>query len=66
LTLFAGEDGAPGALYACGVYVLGVVLDVHEDHLLRYPVQNVLGGLAARVAEAILAAQFFWQPAQAR
>ena len=66
LAFFAGEDGAPGALYARGVYVLGVVLDVHEDYLLRYPVQDVLGGLAARVAETLLAAQLRRQPAQAR
>ena len=55
LAFFAGEDGAPGALYARGVYVLGVVLDVHEYHLLRHPVQDVLGGLGARGAGPVLA-----------
>ena len=66
LTFCAGEDGASRALYACSVYVLGVVLDVHEDHLLRHPVEDMLGGLAAGGAEPVLAAQLRWQPAQAR
>ena len=62
----ACEHRAPGTLYTRSVQALGVVPKVHEDHLLWHPVQDVRGSLAAPVAEALLAAQFLRQPAQAR
>ena len=36
--LLTFEDGAAGAPDAGGVYVLGMVLEVHESYLLRHPV----------------------------
>jgi hypothetical protein len=66
LALFAGENRAPGTLYARGMHVLGVVFEVHEYHLLGYLVQDVPGSLATPLAETLLAAQLLWQTVKAR
>ncbi len=66
LALFAGEDRAARAHDAGRVQVLGVLLDVDEDYLLRDPVQDVLGARLAALARALLASQLGWDPTQAR
>src|SRR3954466_14818783 len=63
---FAGEDGALRANYAGRVQVFGMVFQVEEHYLLRNAVEDVLGGGSEALAEALFAAQFLGQTAQAR
>ncbi len=64
--LLAGEDGALRAPPTGCVHVLGVVLDVNDEDLLRHPVYDVRRPFSAPTAEALLAPQLLRQPTQTR
>ena len=66
LAFFSGEDGALRTLHAGRVQVFGMVFEVEEHYLLRDAVEDMLGGDPAALAEALFAAQFSGQTAQAR
>ena len=66
LAFLAGENRAPRAHHAGRVQVLRMLLEVEQDHLLRDPVEDVLGAPAATRAKALFTAQLFGQTAQAR
>jgi hypothetical protein len=65
-TFLAGENRASCAHHAGRVQVLGMLFDVEEGYLLRDPVEDVLGALAATLAIALFTAKLLGQTAQAR